>query len=87
MNCRLSAKSFKQNFKWNEFNTTQYFNLVFCYWDFSVDSEESVKIKHSGFVMEAKTSLVTDEEQRAKSNMRTSKSTIEVLRYNNFKIP
>ena len=40
-----SAKYFKQGFKFNEYNQNQYFDLVFCYWDFSLKSEESVKMK------------------------------------------
>ena len=43
---RSSALSLKQNFKWNQFNSSQYFDLVFCTWDFSLDSQESVRIKH-----------------------------------------
>lgn len=37
-----TAKYFKQGFKFNEFNSNQYFDLVFCYWDFSISSDESV---------------------------------------------
>ena len=40
-----SAKYFKQGFTFNEYNKTQYFELVFCYWDFSLKSAESVNMK------------------------------------------
>ena len=40
-----SGKYFKQGFKFNELNSHQYFDLVFCYWDFSISSKDSVQIK------------------------------------------
>ena len=40
-----SAKYIKQGFKFHEQNSNQYFTLVYCYWDFSVNSETSAKIK------------------------------------------
>lgn len=40
-----SAKYFKQGFKFNQFNSNQYFDLVFCYWDFSLSSKQSVELK------------------------------------------
>ena len=42
---RHTARYFKQGYEFNEFNSSQYFNLVFCYWDFSINSEKSAKIK------------------------------------------
>ena len=42
---RHSARYFKQGYQFNEFNSSQYFNLVFSYWDFSITSEKSAKIK------------------------------------------
>ena len=39
-----TAKYFKQGFKFNEFNTNQYFDLVFCSWDHSINTEESVRL-------------------------------------------
>ena len=42
---RHTARYFKQGHEFNEFNSSQYFNLVFCYWDFSITSEKSAKIK------------------------------------------
>ena len=40
-----SAKYIKQGFKFHEQNSNQYFTLVYCSWDFSVNSETSAKIK------------------------------------------
>ena len=40
-----SAKYIKQGFKFHEHNSNQYFSLLYCYWDFSVHSESSAKIK------------------------------------------
>ena len=39
-----TAKYFKQGFKFNELNSSQYFDLVFCSWDHSINSEKSVKL-------------------------------------------
>ena len=39
-----TAKYFKQGFKFNELNSSQYFDLVFCSWDHSITSEKSVKL-------------------------------------------
>ena len=66
---RSSAHAFKRNFKWNQFNSSQYFDLVFCSWDFSIDTKESVNIKQLGLVNEIKTALITDTLQAQKSSM------------------
>jgi len=68
---RSSAKSLKQNFKWNQFNSSQYFDIVFCTWDFSLDSQDTVTIKQLGIVNEINTALKTDEIQE-KANERTT---------------
>ena len=39
-----TAKYFKQGFKFNELNSSQYFDLVFCSWDHSINSEKSVRL-------------------------------------------
>ena len=40
-----SAKYIKQGFRFHEQNSNQYFTLVYCNWDFSVNSQTSAKIK------------------------------------------
>merc|ERR1719495_2223825 len=59
-----SGKYFKQGFKFNELNSHQYFDLVFCYWDYSIYSKDSVKIKQQSFFKDAKTALDTDKRQQ-----------------------
>jgi len=67
---RSSSNSFHSSFKWNEHNSTQYFVLVFCSWDFCLDSRESADIKQGVIVNEMKTALETDAQQD-KDNSRT----------------
>ena len=65
---RSSAHSFSSNFKWNQFNSSQYCGLVFCSWDFSITKEDTVNIKQLGLAMEIKTALSTDEVQENYDN-------------------
>jgi len=68
-----SGKYFKQGFKFNELNSHQYFDLVFCYWDFSISSKDSVQIKQQSFFKDAKTALDTDQRQQEESERTTFK--------------
>ena len=77
---RSSAQSFRRNFKWNQFNSSQYFDLVFCSWDFSLDSRDSVHIKQLGLVNEVKTALSTDKIQEKEENMTTAQSVLLSLK-------
>ena len=60
---RSSAHSFSRSFKWNQFNSSQHFDLVFCSWDFSISTEETINIKRLGLLNEVNTALSTDKVQ------------------------
>jgi len=78
---RSSAKSLRQNFKWNQFNSSQYFDIVFCTWDFSLDSQETVTIKQLGIVNEIKTALRTDEiQEKMNEKTRVGKALLQFKR-------
>ena len=66
---RSSAHSLSSNFKWNQFNSSQYFDLVFCNWDFSINKEDTVNIKRLGLLNEVNTALSTDKVQAEQSQM------------------
>jgi hypothetical protein len=69
---RSSAHSFKRSFKWNQFNSSQYFDLVFCSWDLSLSTKDSVHIKQMGLINEVLTALSTDKVQAQYDNMSTA---------------
>ena len=79
---RSSAHSFSRSFKWNQFNSSQYFDLVFCSWDFSIDKEETINIKRLGLLNEVNTALSTDQVQAEHSRLtKTGKVFLNIKRF------
>ena len=79
---RSSAHSFSRSFKWNQFNSSQYFDLVFCSWDFSIVKEETINIKRLGLLNEVNTALSTDKVQAQYSQMtKTARVFLNIKRF------
>merc|ERR1711990_649773 len=79
---RSSAHSFSRSFKWNQFNSSQYFDLVFCSWDFSIVKEETINIKRLGLLNEVNTALSTDKVQAEHSRLtKTARVFLNIKRF------